>query len=191
MPQSSVLQAAEQEIQSLRETLRELHFEHKRQYEVQQSLERELKKSLKWEKLSKHLIQLMNRSFEPDIIIEIIVQELGIFFNVDRCLVLLFVNDSEGIEHLNLFAQYCRDETICPVTQDAIPWHALGSKPREIYPSDSAINMAEAEKTYLENNHIKSAITIEIKYRRMTFGQLILQDCTAHHWTDEEIRACH
>jgi len=127
MPQSSVLQAAEQEIQSLRETLRELHFEHKRQYEVQQSLERELKKSLKWEKLSKHLIQLMNRSFEPDIIIEIIVQELGIFFNVDRCLVLLFVNDSEGIEHLNLFAQYCRDETICPVTQDAIPWHALGA----------------------------------------------------------------
>jgi len=186
MPQSGVLKAAEQEIQSLRKTLQELNIEHERQFEVQQALERDLKKSLKWEKLSKHLIQLMNRSFEPDIIIEIIVQELGVFFNVDRCLVILCVN-GEGGEQLNLFAQYCRNETISSITQASIPWHDLGRKQREIYPSDLPDDLSKAEKAYLANNHIESAITIEIRYRRVIFGRLILQKCVAHHWTEQEI----
>src|SRR5689334_9634872 len=98
MPESNsmVLKAAEREIQELRKTLQELRLSHHRQFDVQQAIETELKKSLKGEKLTKHLIQLMNRSFEPAIILEIIVQELGIFFNVDRCLVILYQNDNEG-----------------------------------------------------------------------------------------------
>lgn len=158
--------------------------------------EAELKKSLKREKLTKHLIQLMNRSFDPEIILEIIVRELGVFLDVDRCLVVLYRNETGEAENSRTFAQYCRSEAVQPVKEEEIPpaWkEVMEVGPREEY-SSAIFNAPEPKQfppdiqKYLKRNQVQSVFAVEIKFRRVVFGRLTLHQCRyPYTWTEAEI----
>lgn len=164
--------------------LKSINLAQSQEIEEQKEIEAELKKSLKREKLTKHLIQLMNRSFNPDIILEIIVRELGTFFDVDRCIVILYKNEIEDVEGLRSFAQYCRSETIHPILENEIPWEEWKKLPKKYSVSESE-NILEP---YLQDNQVKSAFSTEIKYRNIAFGRLVLQQCShSRAWTEQDI----
>jgi|GEM_PF-1852263 len=162
---------------------------------VQKEVEMELKQSLKREKLTKHLIQLMNRSFDPSIILEIIVQELGVFFNVDRCLVLYEKEEEE--KKLQFFAQYYRSDDIQPVQEEDIPWQEwrelsknplTKEHPLVILNASKPTDFPVGIKSYLEHHQVQSAFAIEIKFRGVIFGRLVLHQCGySRVWTEQEI----
>jgi PAS domain S-box-containing protein len=205
--------AAEQEIQDLKEKtqvvakrtteLEDINMAQSqeinkqgREIDARKEVEAELIKSLKREKLTKHLIQLMNRSFDTDIILEIVVQELGIFFGVDRCMAISYERELEVIKRQRLSAQYCRSESIESVREEEIPWDItkLLSQQSDKETPLVILNAAEPEKfpindeRYLEKQKVKSFVAIEIKYRRVSFGRLVLHQCSYPRiWTDQEI----
>lgn len=185
--------ASEQKVLELRKNLAEqvdqrtaklenINLAQSQEIEEQKEIEVELKKSLKREKLTKHLIQLMNRSFNPDIILEVIVRELGTFFDVDRCLVILYKNEIEEIEGLRVFAQYCRSEAIRPILEEEIPWDEWKELPKK------QSKNPPSDKPHLGDHQVQSAFSTEIKYRHVAFGRLVLHQCNhLRTWTEQEI----
>lgn len=163
---------------------------------AQKAIAAELKKSLRREKLTKHLIQRMNRSFEPQIILEIIVQELGTFFNVDRCLIILYEKENETDKMLQLFAQYCSSDAISPIGEEEIPnaWKELLPDSPKKEQASIVLNASESKQCLSmsrpvpEKYPVQSAFITEIKYRGVAFGRLVLHQCRVPGtWTENDI----
>lgn len=148
----------------------------------QQEHETELKKSLERERLIRHLIQLMNRSFDVDIILEIVAREIGTFFSVDRCLVIYYERESEEVIRLRLSAQYCRSKEIEPIRGGEVPLEMLTLLQTQPAKDSFLILLSDPDvpppiKKHLERHNVQSALIIEIKYRRFAFGRFVLHQC--------------
>lgn len=212
--ETSRQKAAEQEVQECKDSLKQQVAERtakleninlaqsrkigtqNQEIDERKNIEAELKKSLKREKLTKHLIQLMNRSFESEIILEIVVREIGTFFGVDRCMVVSYEREQEEIKRQRLSAQYCLSDAIEPVLEEEIPWEItdlLKNQPEKENPlvilnASAPEKFPENIKNRLEKQDVRSYLAIEIKYRRVSFGRLVLHQCSyPRTWTDQEV----
>lgn len=161
------------------------------------AIESRLTQSLKREELTGRLVQLMNRSFDVNAILEIAVQEIGSFFEVDRCRIIQYEKEGEErIKGLRLSAQYCRSEDIPSIKEEDIPLEVVEffkTQPPEEH-SLVFLNAPSPEefppniKHHLESHGIQSALLIEIKYRKTPFGWLALHQCTHPRvWTEPEV----
>lgn len=177
-------------------TLEKLTLSQNREIAEQKEIEVELKKSLKREKLIKHVIQLMNRSFDTDIILEIVVREIGIFLGADRCMVVLHDGkEGEGVTQKRRFIQYYRSGGAEPILEEQIPRELADFSDKEsvegpplrlITPPDIE-NTSPIIQEYLERQSIQSYFSIEVKYRGTSFGRLVLHQCSYPRvWTESE-----
>ncbi|HEY8272222.1 MAG TPA: GAF domain-containing sensor histidine kinase, partial [Pseudobdellovibrionaceae bacterium] len=96
-----------------------------------------------------------------------------------------------------LFTQYCRFEAVQPVREEELPREEWTELPKEQQAEEHPLvilNVTSPEKfptsikSYLKHNHVQSAFAIEIKYRRVVFGRLVLHQCSYPRiWTGQEI----
>lgn len=162
----------------------------------QKQIELELKRSLKWEELTNRLNQAMGCSSSVNSILESVAQEVGTFFELDRCMVICFETELEQIEWPSLSAQYCRSEAIEPIKTEEIPWEISASpksqtetdKPLKLFNTSDSDKFSFSMKSHLERFGVKTALVMDIKFRDIAFGRLILYQC--HHprlWAEYEI----
>jgi len=180
------------EVQTSRHVeLKEINSTQRHEIEDQRLASEELLQSLKREKLIKHVIQLMNRTFDVKIILEMVSREIGAFLGADRCLVAYY--QDEDTEKPVLAAQYCSSEAIHPVPEESKLTLLLKNKPDK----DPAIILLNEWVSYPSVNndaqdffkahHIQSYLMMEIRYRETSFGRLSLHQCSfLRVWTREE-----
>ena len=173
--------------------LETLNESQSQEIDARKIIESEYRQSLKREKLTKHLIQLMQRSFQPDIILEAGVREIGTFFGADRTLVVLY-EEVEGANKLRLAAQYCHSEKITPVEKEAIPdeiklKNQMNAKhPLIFLTASEPAQFPKTIRAHLLEQGVKAAFIIEIKYRSIPFGRLVLHQCTQNReWLGQEV----
>lgn len=158
--------------------------------------ELELRESIKREKLTKNLIQLMSRSFDANIILEIAVREIGTFFNVDECLVIYHENPFDKTGTVRFSSQYYHSAMAQPLMGNELPVELLTLVEIQAEKDIPVIrlNLSEsvhlpiAIRGYLEKYGIQSALSLEIKYRDIAFGSLVLfQFDYLRAWTEQEV----
>lgn len=99
-------------------------------------IETELKQSLRRQKLTKHLIQLMSRSFEVDQILQIASREIGSFFGADRCQIIQYEKEAEAHKGLWLSAHLSSlniCQPVCLIAKDYAFVHGLKVKKQLIH----------------------------------------------------------
>ncbi len=161
------------------------------------TLETVLKQSLRRERLTKYLIQLMSRSFDVKIILEIISRQIGLFLGTDRCLVAYYEQDPEASQTLNeigrvaLLSQFCSSERISPVHEDDIS-RELVVLHREYavlaYDVVHLPEVSESVRDYMQSYRVQSVLGVQIRYRDRVYGRLVLHQCDRpRDWAAEDI----
>lgn len=175
----------------LEKTNVELHGE----MEERKKVEMTLRQSLKRETLTKNLIQTVSRSFDVSSILQVVVRKIGIYFGVDRCLVVTYDRQGDNISKLLLTGQYCRTAEINPVQSGEIPWLAIeqltnrvkSEQPVVVLNASSLEECPQNMQDYLKMHGVHSALGVEIKYKRISFGYLVLHQMTPRTWMKPEI----
>jgi len=161
-----------------------------------EQIEQELRQSLKREQLTRRLLASLNHSFDIDFILQMVAQEMGVFFGVDRCLVIHYENRGVDNRSLRVLAQYCRSEEIQQVPEIEIPWAQFDQLPGLTEPEHPQVllNASSPEEfpatiqPYLETSGVQSILIVEIRYRNILFGRVSLHQCTSQRsWAPAEV----
>ncbi len=181
-PMNTPVSSGEQTEQLNRRSLRE---ENK-------TLKVELQNSKKREQLTQHILQYVDHSTDIDYILSVISQEIGLFFEADRCLVIY--HQGNNIHQSVMAAQYCRSLDILPIEEKDVPWSQFASLVENTekkienpdkkahpafvfnfpYPEQFPSFMREYGKLY----DIQSILSFEIRYQDLSLGRVALHQCT-------------
>lgn len=143
----------------------------------------------------KHITEIVSHSFDINLILTLSAKEIVRFINVDHCLIILH-NKGEGKTQPQLFGQFCQTYDIDPIREKDIPLHIFQQInqdcdrrfPMVVFNTSSPNNMPEALKAYAQQYNIQSLLSLEILYRGLPYGHIILQQCGyQRNWRNEEL----
>lgn len=173
-------------------------------YSERKQTEKHLKKTLDRERLVRRTIEISSHSFDTEAILDSTTQEIGRFFNTDRCFIVLYDDQSQNNSEihnkapLKLFNHYYQTKDLPPLDEEDTPFHALqlltGDCSGECSPAvlvdiPNPSNFPRLYTRYAEKYQIRSVLALKIVYRNVCYGRLILHQCKRNrYWKPEELK---
>jgi PAS domain S-box-containing protein len=177
--------------------------------------EQALENSLERERLIRRVVGMTSQSFDIDYILQLTAREIGCFFDVDRCIVLRYLEEDKRLK-VNLSGQYYRSEEIPRINLEdeclAALVKLIQNVPRSmIQDSNEVMNISNSREIteylevrieelslsgdYLEQINscidqyrIQSLLRISINCRGVPYGAINLHECVKErNWSEEEI----
>ncbi len=163
-----------------------------------EKLKTKLRQSLRKEQLTQHILQFLDHSVDVDHILQVSAQEMGQFFEADRCLVIS--HEDKNVQHARIAAQYRYSDEIITVQPEDVSWIQLISLMKNVDKSHPFIllNVSAPDQfpafiqEYCTKYHIQSLLSLEIRYRDMSFGRIGLHQCRySRVWSEWEVDFLH
>ncbi len=173
----------------------------------------QLQDSLQREQLVRRIVEVISRTFNIQFILRFTAREISRYYQCDRCLVLRY-DQIRGNHYIKLFGQYTLSDDIASIPEDELPVQSFsyisgrhaGSARNiltinevdienyiarlraEADPADTGASEAiDVFERYINRFNVKSVLRLEIYYRGMPYGAIILQQCKHHRqWTPAE-----
>lgn len=178
--------------------------------------EQALQKSLERESLLRRIIEIINQTFDINIILNAVAREIGQFLNVCRCIVVLYEENGKAL-NIKLSCQYTASEEIPKISLDDLPAEVLETLTRNVPIKDAMPLKAftnstdyiqdlktrfqsiphltsEEKEAYIQlfedlminKYRIRSVLQIGISYRGVPYGTITLNQCNHNRHWTED-----
>jgi PAS domain S-box-containing protein len=183
-------------------------------HEQEQKAKAALQNSLDRERLIREVTEIIGRSFDIDLILKTLAEELGRYLNVDRCNVSRFYFEMEQLV-LSASAQYCRPgvrkidpediELIIQSVKHFTPQDVLDTQEEQIIniPNQeqyieyvkarmAVLNLpgitSEKVVEWVYKYETQSTLRVNIRYRGIPYGSITVNQCSHNReWQPEEV----